>query len=239
MFYTLKLIKKEEVAVGTMAFYFAKPEGFIYQAGQFGEWTLIDPSETDAEGNTRIFSLITSPQEDIIGFATRLRDTAFKRVLNSLPLGAEIKMDAPHGSLTLHNDQKRPAVFLAGGIGITPFYSISLNASEERLPHKIFLFHSNRRPEDTPFLNELQLLQTKNPNYKYIPTMTETDKSALKWKGETGYINKEMLQRYLEDLNSPIYYQAGPPAFVIAMRQMLNGAGINDDYIRAEEFSGY
>lgn len=78
--YKVKLKSRQEIAAGTMAFHFEKPEGFIYKAGQFGDYTLISPSETDTEGNTRGFSLASAPYEDYLMFATRMRDTAFKRV---------------------------------------------------------------------------------------------------------------------------------------------------------------
>ena len=79
--------------------------------------------------------------------ATRMRDTAFKRVLNTIPPGSAVKIEGPSGSLTLSRNVKRTAVFLAGGIGITPFRSMVFHAAQERLLHRIFLFYSNRRAE--------------------------------------------------------------------------------------------
>jgi len=235
----LKLIKKEEVAEGTMAFHFEKPAGFDFKAGQWNTWTLINPAETDAEGNSRDFSNIFAPHEAEIGFTTRMRDTAFKRILKNMEAGAEISMDGPFGSFILHSDASKPAVFLSGGIGITPFYSMVKDAANKKLQHQISLFYSNRRPEDAAFLDQLELLQQENPNYKFIGTMTEMAKSQKPWSGETGYITKEMVQKYVPDLQAPIYYMAGPPTMVTAMRKMLNDAGVNDDNIRSEEFSGY
>jgi ferredoxin-NADP reductase len=115
--------------------------------------TLLKPSETDTEGNTRAFSIASGPQEETLMVATRMRDTAFKRVLNTMPLGSAVKIEGPFGDLTLQNNVKRTAVFLAGGIGITPFRSMVFRAAKEKLPHRIFLFYSNRRPEDAPFLH--------------------------------------------------------------------------------------
>jgi ferredoxin-NADP reductase len=134
---------------------------------------------------------------------------------------------------------KRTAVFLAGGIGITPFRSIVFRAAKEKLPHRIFLFYSNRRPEDAPFLDELQALERENPNYKLIASMTEMSKSHRPWQGETGLIDKEMLARHLKGAISPIYYVAGPPEMVKGLKTMISEAGADDDDIRTEEFSGY
>ena len=237
--YKIKLKNRKQIAEGTMAFRFEKPEGFAYKAGQFGDYTLIDPAETDAEGNIRGFSLASAPYEDFLMFATRMRDTAFKRVLKTMDPGTELTLDAPYGSFTLHNNASIPAVFLTGGIGVTPVRSIVRQAAHDKLPHKIFLFDSNNRPEDAAFLDELTEAQEENPNYTFIGTMTHMEKSSRAWHGEIGYITQAMLLKYIDDLTLPIYYIAGPQAMVQAMRGILNEAGVNDDNIRTEEFTGY
>jgi ferredoxin-NADP reductase len=150
-----------------------------------------------------------------------------------------VKIEGPFGSLTLHNNVARTAVLFAGGIGITPFRSIVFRAAKEKLGHRIVLFYSNRRPEDAPFLDELEALEHDNPNYKLIATMTQMEKSHQAWHGETRLINKEMLARYLERVVSPLYNIAGPPAMVNGLRDMLIKAGTDDDDLRTEEFAGY
>jgi ferredoxin-NADP reductase len=237
--YEAKLLSRVEVAEGTMAFHFEKPSQFDFKAGQAADVTLFNPPETDSEGNTRTFSIASSPFENQLMFATRMRDTAFKRSLKKVPLGTDVKIDSPMGSFTLHKNSAKPAVFLAGGIGITPFLSIVRQADHDRLPHKLYFFYSNRRPEDAPFLEALQSLERSNPNFHLVCTMTEMMMSQRAWKGETGLIDKEMLSRHLTNLQGPIYYVAGPPAMVAAMRIMLAGASIDEDDIRTEEFGGY
>ncbi len=237
--FTSKLKKRDTLAEGTMGFYFAKPAGLQFKAGQYMDITLIDPPETDAEGNIRSLSIASAPEEGHLLFATRMRDTAFKRFLRSASMETEVRMEGPMGSFTLHNNPSKPAVFLAGGIGITPFSSIIRHADKASLPHRLFLFYSNRRPEDAAFMDTLRELEKQNRNYKFIPSMSEMNKSAQPWNGEPGFINQEMLSRHLSALQGPIYYIAGPPAMVAAMRQMLNGAGVDEDDIRTEEFAGY
>jgi ferredoxin-NADP reductase len=234
-----KLVSRHEVAERTAALRFEKPSNWTFKAGQYLDMTLLDPAETDAEGNTRTFSIASGPHEDTLMVATRMRDTAFKRVLKTMPLGSAVKIEGPSGDLTLHNSVTRTAVFLAGGIGITPFRSIVFRAAKEKLPHRIFLFYSNRRPEDAPFLDELQALEKENPNYKLVACMTEMAKSHQSWHGEVGPIDREMLLRYLKDAVSPIYYIAGPPEMVKGLHTTINEAGVDDDNIRAEEFAGY
>lgn len=235
--FSVKLVRRVEVAAGTMAFWFEKPPGFEYRAGQYGEWMLIDPPETDAEGNGRAFTFASAPYEAEIGFATRMRDTAFKRVLKTVPLGTTIELDGPFGNFILHQNMSRPAVFLMGGIGITPARSMILQAVRDRAPHCIFLFYSNKRPEDAAFLDELMVVS--NPNYLFIGTMTEMEKSARDWQGERGFITADMVKKYVSDVHGQIYYTAGPPAMVAAMRKLLTDAGVSEDDIKTEEFSGY
>jgi ferredoxin-NADP reductase len=104
------------------------------------------------------------------------------------------------------------------------------------MPHRLHLFYSNRRPEDAAFLDELAGLEKLNPQYRFIATMTG---STRPWSGETGYINAEMLSRYIDDLKSPVYYVAGPAGLVTAMRKTLSEAEVGEADIRAEEFAGY
>jgi len=234
-----KLKDRKEVAEGTIAFRFEKPSGWTFKAGQYLDMTLLDPSETDSEGNVRSFSIASAPHEETLMVATRMRDTAFKRGLKTMPIGTAVKIEGPSGDLILQNDSARAAVFLAGGIGITPFRSIVHWAAKKKSPHRIVLFYSNRRPEDAPFLAELQRLEGGNPKYKLIASMSEMEKSHLPWNGETGLIDQEMLRRHLKDAASPIYYIAGPPDMVKGLQAMLRKAGMKDDDIRAEEFAGY
>ena len=237
--YASRLLNRVEVAEGTIAFHFEKPTGFDFKPGQSADLTLPNPPETDAEGNVRTFSIASAPFEDQLMFATRMRDTAFKRSLKKMPLGTVVKMDSAMGSFTLHKNSAKPAVFLAGGIGVTPFSSIVRQADHDRAPHKLYLFYSNRRPEDAPFVEVLQNLEKTNPQFRFIATMTEMRRSKKTWNGETGRIDQEMLSKYLNELRGPIYYVAGPPALVSEMRKMLVASGVDEDDIRSDEFSGY
>ncbi len=233
----IKLKSRKEVANNTMMFHFSKPEGFTFKAGQFADYTQINPSETDSEGDTRGFSLGAPYEEDII-FTTRMRDTAFKNNMKKMPIGTEVIFDGAYGSFTLQNNTKIPAVFLSGGIGITPIRSIVLQATHDKTDHKIFLFYANKTPKDTAFLDELEAAEKANPNFKLIASMTD-EKNSKDWQGETGYFTEEMLKKYIGDLSKPIYYISGPASMVTSIRKTLNEAGIDDDNIRTEEFSGY
>jgi len=234
-----KLLSRVEVAEGTMAFQFEKPAGFDFKPGQSTDLTLLNPPETDSEGNTRTFSIASAPFEDHLMFATRMRDTAFKRSLKKVPLGTTVKMEPAMGPFTLHKNPAKPAVFLAGGIGITPFLSIVQQADRDRLGQELYLFYANHRPEDASFLETLAKLEKTNPSFRLVCTMTDMPRSTKAWTGETGWIDEAMLSRYLSSLQGPIYYIAGPPAMVMAMAKMLVTSGVDEDDIRTEGFAGY
>lgn len=187
--YALRLKTRSEVAERTLEFRFDKPPGMTFKAGQFMDLTLIDPPETDAEGNTRGFSINSAPDDPELTFTTRLRDTAFKRGLQTMPLGAEIKVEGPFGNLTLHNDPSRPAVLLAGGIGITPFRSIVRRAAHEKLPHRIFLFYSNRRPEDAPIPGRVPRPDAEGPELHLDPDDDSDERLAPALEGR-GWLHR-------------------------------------------------
>lgn len=222
-----------------MAFYFEKPDGFEFQAGQYVDVTLINPPEIDAEGSIRSFSLASSPADGHLRIVTRTRDTAFKRVLQNLPLHTEVELEGPFGSFTLHKDSSKSAVFLAGGIGIAPFSSMMLDAEKEGLQRQVYLFYANQRPESAAFLESFQELEKKEPKFRFIPTMTGIGGTYPSWSGETGFIGPEMLSRYLPKLQGPTYYLAGSPRHVEAMRKMLEFSGVEAGDVRSEDFVGY
>ena len=237
--YKVSLHARETLCAGTTAFYFEKPEGFKFEAGQFANFALLTPPGSDLKGHTRVFSIASAPHERTLMVATRLRATDFKRTLNSLPIGAELHLQGPYGSMTLPKDGARTVVLLAGGIGITPFRSLVWNATESLSPCRIFLFYSVRVPEEAAFLEELQEMEKHNNRYKLICTVTQPEKVSMPWQGETGRITAGMLSKWIPDLKVPIYYIAGPPGMVHGMRQMLFDSGISEEDIHAEEFAGY
>ena len=227
------LQSRETVAEGTMAFHFAKPGGFRFKPGQAIDLVL---------GELRhAYSIVSAPFEDELVIATRMRDSEFKRALKSTAPGTRVAIDGPFGSLTLHKDAARPAVLIAGGIGITPFMSMLRQAAADGFRRKIVLIYSVRRPADAAFLHELRELESRDRgNFRLVLTVTQHEAAGAGWAGETGHVGERLLDRIRRDLPAaPIYYLAGPPAMVAGMRQVLEQANVDDDDIRAEEFFGY
>ncbi len=226
-----------------MAFTFEKPKAFHFKAGQHVRLTLIDPPETDNEGDSRFFSLASTPQDSELTIAMRMRDTAFKRILNDMPLGSKVRvqilLDSPHSAFALHEDVHCPAVFIAGGIGIVPAYSMIKDALQRKLQHQILLLYSNRRLEDSAFLAELVKLADKHPQFKLVSTMTNVSKSDQQWGGLTGRIDEAFIKKYVPDVTKPRYYVSGLPGMTSAMQGVLAACGVPETHIMAEEFSGF
>ncbi len=236
---TVRLQRREEIAHGTMAFHFDKPAGFSFKPGQAIDLILSDPAISGTDSARHAFSIVSAPDEGELVVATRMRDSAFKNALARLPIGAPAQIEGPFGSLTLHNKLGRAAVFIAGGIGITPFVSMLRHATTSARQQRLVLLYSNRRPEDSAFLTELQRLEGENRNFRLIATMTRMEESRRSWMGATGEIDEALLRRVTADLPDPVCYVAGPPAMVGALRAALERAGVDGDDIRSEEFFGY
>lgn len=232
----LKLLDKQQAAKSTVVFTFEKPAGLVFKPGQYAGFTLINPGETDAGGITRRFSLLSAPDDEHILIATRIQQSAYKRVLNTLPVGGEIKFAGPTGAFTLPEDAETPAVLLAGGIGITPFYSMIKHATLRTYTQPLSLFYGNQSLEDAAFLGELMQWQEKNPYFKCIATLAQ---SGPDWTGETGFITHTMIKKHIPDLSAPIYYICGSPAMVTALQETLVEMDIDEDRIKVEDFPGY
>jgi len=227
----MKLIKKEEVANGTFAFLFERPSRFEFIPGQFIEVALEEGSPSDP---FRSFSIASAPCEEHLMIATRIRDSAFKQALSSLAPGTEVQIDGPYGRFGLRGDASCH-VLISGGIGVTPFRSIVIQAADERTRGNIVLFHASRDVGGAPFHEEMTDLGGRGFGFQFVPAMTRPSEG---WLGETGYVDAAMLARYA-DLSSAMYYISGPQAMVESTRDMLLKVPVASDRIVTEAFEGY
>lgn len=194
-------LRREEVARGTAAFHIGKPAGFRHKPGQALDVILPGAGVGKAQELRHTFSIVSAPHEPEIEFATRLRDSEYKRALGALQPGAALSIEGPSGSMTLHSDGTRPAVFIAGGIGITPFMSMLRHAAHERAARIFILLYSNRTPDDAAFLAELRDFERLLPSFRLIPTMTNVNPAA--WHGPAGKIDARLLGDIARPLRSP------------------------------------
>jgi ferredoxin-NADP reductase len=166
--YASRLLSRTEVAQDTVAFRFERPKDFLFRAGQSIDLTVLGVRPDGSDCLTHTFSIASSPFIEEILIATRIRDSAFKRALSILPLGTHVNLIGPMGSFSLHRNTSKPAVFLAVGIGVTPFLSMLCSAAVDKARHNIFLFYANRYLEDAAFIDALWDLESSNTNFRFV-----------------------------------------------------------------------
>jgi ferredoxin-NADP reductase/nitrite reductase/ring-hydroxylating ferredoxin subunit len=241
---SLELHSKEKLqGTDVMKFRIARG-GIDYTAGQYAFFKL-DRISGDAKGPIRHFSIASSPTEqDHILISTRIRDTQYKQKLASLKEGAKILVWGPEGDFVLHDDYSKPAVFLSGGIGVTPFRSMIKYATDKQLPIKITMFDSNKNQQNILYKEEFDRWAEQNKNFKVIYAVTEEEQEAINsnWSGERGRIGKLMLERHLSkgEIGNAIFYICGPPGMLKAMQELLQKEmQIPKDRFKVEAFTGY
>jgi ferredoxin-NADP reductase len=234
------LKKKEEVAKLTCyAEFEVQGERPDFKAGQYFYVTL-RPEDTEHQKElTHHISMVNSPNEKgILALTTRMRleESLFKRTLNEMQNGDEVEIGKIEGSFVLPEQMDRPIVFIALGIGITPYRSMLRYAFEENKPYKFTLIYSDNEVESMAFLDELKQMEQEHPdNLKLIQVVTNDDS----WQGEKRHVDANFLTDYISDIKKPLYYISGPPKAVFAVRDNFKEAGIPEDQIKADDFYGY
>ncbi|MBI5044977.1 MAG: FAD-dependent oxidoreductase [Candidatus Levybacteria bacterium] len=237
---TTIFIKKEKVAHETYSFYFKKPARFSYVAGQCMKITLQDV-RGDNRGPRRFFTISSSPLDEELMITTKIikKPSMFKQRLFSLEQGNEVTIFGPMGTFFLPDESNHPLIFLAGGIGVTPFHSMITYATSINYPTQIYLFASFSSVEEAVFYKDFVRLSKENLFVKIIYTITHPGKSREKWQGEVGRISPGMIKKYIPEFKNYHLYICGPEKMVDEMFEMMKSVEITQGKIRKEQFSGY
>ncbi|HEY3106540.1 MAG TPA: FAD-dependent oxidoreductase [Gaiellaceae bacterium] len=230
--------EKKEVAKGTLMVTFdLLGEEVDHRPGQYFWVELPDRGHDDERGLRRHITIVTSPNErGVLGLATRIRDTAFKRTLSELEVGDEVIVEEPKGDFQLPEDTSKEYVFIAGGIGITVFRSMLKYIAEEGLPYRITLLYSNRDRESTAFTDELKELERKIEGLRVVFTMTDDPG----WDGEKRRIDADFVREMVGgDLAGHTYLVSGPPGMVNGVADMLEAEGVPAEQVLRSRFAGY
>ena len=228
--------EKRQVAKGTVFVLFAVEDYPDYRPGAYFWVELPHRGHDDEKGLRRHISLATSPTErGVVGLATRIRDSAFKQTLSELEVGDEVQVEEPKGSFLLPEDTAEEYVFVAGGIGITVFRSMLRFIADESLPYQVTLVYSNRDSESSAFLDELEELEERIDGLRVILTMTDEPG----WAGETRHLDASVLGELVGGLDGKVFLVAGPPPMAEAVAGSLTDAGLPEDSVLADKFSGY
>lgn len=226
--YRLELLRKIESTDEITSFYFKKPSGFHYKPGQYVKVT-VKLEVDDSKGNTRFFTLSSSPSEDYLMIATKMQPSEFKKKLYELEIGERLQIRGPYGSFVFDADTKKVHVFIAGGMGITPFRSMIRFSVDESLEVPMILIYSYNSTNNAVFLDELRDVTQKNPRL----TTYFIDSS------QHGHIDSQMIKKSLENYKNCVYYITGPTEMVDEVSAILSTLKVPESDVSKEYFSGY
>ena len=212
-------------------------QSFEYQPGQhvFCELDALD--FPDERGNRRHFTISSSPTEKgTVMFTTRMRGSGFKETLRHAPLGYELNIETPLGDFVMPEEEKRHHIFIAGGIGITPYRSILRYAVDVKKPINALMLYFNHSSADIIFQQELEKIARQMPTFSLVHVLSDPEPG---WKGERGRLDEALLRKWAPDLNQQIIWISGPPAMVMADKELIVRMGVPDEAIRTDNFMGY
>ncbi len=235
----LKLQQKLQLAPDLVDFIFVPPRKLSYAPGQYMEWTLGHP-DPDSRGNRRYFTLASSPTEDTLRLGVKFypESSSFKESMLGLDHDSEIVASQLAGDFTLPRNPKQKCVFIAGGIGITPFRSMIKYLIDRGQPRPIVLFYANRLASDIVYRDVFDEAQRKL-GIKTIYTLTDTKRVPAGWTGEAGRINARLISRYVSGYRNCLFYLSGPNAMVEAYEETLLGMGVSRGQIKKDFFPGF
>lgn len=211
-----------------MASYLFRTDGpLTWHPGQFLRYTLPHPNP-DTRKTTRYFTIASVSFEGVVMLTTRFageRGSSFKRALQELPVGAALEASGPSGDFVL-DDARAQHVFIAGGIGITPYRAILLDLDHRNQPMNVTLLYANRTP-DFVYSREIDALAQKHPRF------------GVRYAVEPERVTEEAIRAVAPDLQKPIFYVSGPEPMVEAYEGLLAGMSIPDAHIKRDYFPGY
>ena len=252
--FPVRVLARTPIATDTMAFFLERPADFDFEAGQFVSLQLpdFDAPEDGSDDGERMLSIASAPHDPHLMVAMRMRDTAFKRHLSQCALGADgafVSLSPAMGDFVLPEDPRQPLVMLAGGIGITPFYSMLRHLQHQAVSGKavppVTLLYGNRTHGLAAWCSELAQLCADLPRLRVVHVIAEDKRAppssggqdALVWRD--GMIDAALIQQEVPDWQACRYFIVGPTAMVAAMQDCLDACGVQPEQVAIEFFAGY
>lgn len=233
---TLKEI--DQLTSDTAEFIFSSDRPIKFVPGQYLEWT-VGHSWPDNRGNRRYFTLASAPTEsDIkVGIKFSQQSSSYKKALLTLNRGDQITAGQLAGDFVMPNNEKEKLVFLAGGIGITPFKSMIQYMNDTGQRRDAILIYSNKTQNDIAYKSFFDQM-SKKLNIKTVYTLTDKN-VAVDWTGEQGYINEQLISRQVPDFHDRRFFISGPHSMVMAARDSLRRLGVKSSQIITDFFPGF
>ncbi len=235
----LRLKDKVRLAPDTYDFIFTPTQKLAFAPGQYMEWTL-GHKHPDNRGNRRYFTLASSPTENTLRLGVKFypESSSYKKSMLAMDRHSEIVAGQLAGDFTLPDDPKQKLVFIAGGIGITPFRSMIKYLLDTDQKRSIVLFYAARTPGEFVYQDVFQKAEQKI-GLKTIYTLTDATSRPPDWLGRVGYINKQLIKREVPDYKACAFYLSGPNAMVTAFEETLLNLGVAREHIKIDFFPGF
>ncbi|MEI6296729.1 MAG: RnfABCDGE type electron transport complex subunit D [bacterium] len=235
----LKLKEKINAAKDTFDFIFSKDQDLNFMPGQYMEWTL-GVDNPDSRGNRRFFTIASSPTEKDVHLGVKFypEPSSFKIKLNSLKTNNEIIASQCAGDFILPEDKKEKLVFIAGGIGITPFRSMIKYLIDKKEKRTITILYSNKNQEDIAYKEVFDQAQ-KELEIKTFYNLTEGEKKPSDLDTINGRLNEDVIIKKIPDFSERTFYISGPHNMVISFKKILNNIGVKNSKIVTDYFPGF
>ncbi len=237
--YTLRLIKQVEVGGGVIDFIFRPDRPLNFRAGQFVELTLAH-AKPDKRGLRRYFTIASAPGERDVRFGVKFyrQPSTFKQALRALRPGSEVVASQLGGDFTLPSQPQLPCVFIAGGIGVTPFRSMISSLLATNQARDITLFYSVPSPAELAYDDVFEQARAEI-GLNTVYTLTDPTKVPARWVGRQGFIDPPMIAAEVPDYQQRLFYISGPNSMVDHFKSVLRSMGIAPQHIKTDFFPGF
>jgi glycine betaine catabolism B len=234
----LKLKEKIQLSPDTYEFVFTANQHFSFSPGQYLEWTM-GHTHPDSRGNRRYFTIASSPNDRDISMGVKMypQPSTFKQARQSMEKGATIVASQLAGDFTLPADRNKKLVFIAGGVGITPFTSMIKYLLATKQKRDIVLFFANKNSEDIVY-KELFTQAEKELGIRTIYTISSHDAQIAK-NMKIGRVSEHMIKEEVPDYQERMFYLSGPRSMVSSFEEVLSKMGIRKNHIITDFFPGF
>jgi ferredoxin-NADP reductase len=233
----LQLKERRQLAPNIFDFEFTMDTPLAYKAGQYLEWTL-PHGHVDDRGNRRTFTVASSPTEQTMRLGVKFYNpsSSFKRALYAMEPGQQLWAGHLTGDFVLSDNPAQKMVWIAGGIGVTPFRSMAKYLIDTKQHRDVVLFYAIANADELAYMDIFT--QAQEYGLKVVPVLA-AQKPPANWQGLTGFVTPEIISKELPDYKTRHFYLSGPNAMVANYRAMIVGMGVPSRQITTDYFAGY
>jgi glycine betaine catabolism B len=235
----LPLLEKVKLTPDTYDFVFPLQKKLSFVPGQYMEWTLPHKSP-DSRGNRRYFTLASSPTEETLRMGIKFYDPAssFKKALWAMGESSRIVAAQRAGDFTMPEDAQKKLVFVAGGIGVTPFRSMLKYLIDTNERRDVIVLYSNKNVSEIAYA-DIFTQATQQLGIKVVYILTDKTAIPQGWQGEIGRVDAAMVQKNIPDYADRLFYLSGPHAMVTGFESTLKQLGVKSSHVKKDFFPGF